>query len=89
LTFITANSRCPARRDARSCCFIEGDSEAVYADGGILGRDHYRDCYSVWMTGGAVKPGYVHGASDDLGCKVAHDMVHIHAPQATILHLLA
>ena len=58
----------------------------VCADGGILGRDHYRDCYSVWMAGGAVKPGYMHGASDDLGCKVAHDMVHIHDPQATILH---
>jgi uncharacterized protein (DUF1501 family) len=54
----------------------------------ILGRDHYPDCYSIWMAGGGVKAGYVHGASDDLGFKVASDMVHIHDLQATILHLL-
>jgi ssRNA-specific RNase YbeY (16S rRNA maturation enzyme) len=30
----------------------------------------------------------VHGASDDLGFKVARDAVHIHDLQATILHLL-
>jgi hypothetical protein len=41
------------------------------------------------MAGGGVKPGYVHGTSHDLGRKVAHDMVHIHDLQATILHLLA
>jgi hypothetical protein len=40
------------------------------------------------MAGAGVKPGHVHGASDDLGFKVAHDMVHIHDLQATILHLL-
>jgi len=64
--------------------FQEGRTSAS----GILGRDHYPDCYSVWMAGGGVKPGYVHGASDDLGFKVASDMVHIHDLQATILHLL-
>ena len=62
--------------------------EGRTATGSILGRDHYPDCYSVWMAGGGVKPGYVHGASDDLGFKVASDMVHIHDLQATILHLL-
>jgi hypothetical protein len=62
--------------------------EGRTAAGSILGRDHYPDCYSIWMAGGGVKPGYVHGASDDLGFKVASDMVHIHDLQATILHLL-
>jgi hypothetical protein len=62
--------------------------EGRTAAGSILGRDHYPDCYSVWMAGGGVKPGYVHGSSDDLGFKVASDMVHIHDLQATILHLL-
>jgi uncharacterized protein (DUF1501 family) len=62
--------------------------EGRTAKGDILGRDHYPDCYSVWMAGGGVKPGFVHGASDELGFKVAHDMVHIHDLQATILHLL-
>jgi hypothetical protein len=40
------------------------------------------------MAGGGVKPGYVHGASDALGFKVARDPVHVHDLQATILHLL-
>jgi hypothetical protein len=40
------------------------------------------------MAGGGVKAGHVHGASDDLGFKIASDKVHIHDLQATILHLL-
>jgi hypothetical protein len=64
--------------------FQEGRTSAS----GILGRDHYPDCYSVWMAGGGVKAGHVHGASDDLGFKIASDKVHIHDLQATILHLL-
>ena len=62
--------------------------EGRTAASGILGRDHYPDCYSIWMAGGGVKAGHVHGASDDLGFKIASDMVHIHDLQATILHLL-
>jgi hypothetical protein len=62
--------------------------EGRTAAGAILGRDHYPDCYSIWMAGGGVKPGYVHGDSDDLGFRVARDKVHVHDLQATILHLL-
>ena len=40
------------------------------------------------MAGGGVKPGHIHGASDDLGFQVASDKVHIHDLQATLLHLL-
>ena len=58
--------------------------EGRTAMGDILGRDHYVDCYSVWMAGAGVKPGYVHGASDDLGFKVAHDMVRGHVVQALL-----
>lgn len=53
-----------------------------------LGRDHYPDCYSLFMAGGGVKGGYTHGETDDLGFAVAKDKVHIHDLQATILHLL-
>jgi uncharacterized protein (DUF1501 family) len=62
--------------------------EGRTSGGGVLGRDHYPDCYSVWMAGGGVKPGYVYGESDDLGFKAVRDQVHIHDLQATILHLL-
>jgi hypothetical protein len=62
--------------------------EGRTAGGDILGRDHFPDCYSMWLAGGGVKGGYTHGASDELGFRVAEDKVHIHDLQATILHLL-
>jgi hypothetical protein len=54
----------------------------------LLGRDHYPDCFSMWLAGAGVKHGYTHGESDELGFSVARDKVHIHDLQATILHLL-
>ena len=62
--------------------------EGRTAKGDILGRDHYPDCYSIWMAGGGVKGGFSYGESDDLGFKAARDQVHIHDLQATIMHLL-
>ncbi len=53
-----------------------------------LGRDHFPDVYTMMLAGGGVKSGYTHGASDELGFRVAKDKVHIHDLQATILHLL-
>jgi hypothetical protein len=62
--------------------------EGRTANSEVLGRDHYPDCYSMWLAGGGVKGGYTHGESDELGFSVARDKVHIHDLQATILHLL-
>lgn len=53
-----------------------------------LGRDHFPDCYSMWMAGGGVKGGVMHGESDELGFSIARDKVHVHDLQATIMHLL-
>jgi hypothetical protein len=52
------------------------------------GRDHHGRVFSLWMAGGGVKRGYVHGSSDDYGFNVAEGGVHVHDLQATILHLL-
>jgi len=54
----------------------------------FLGRDHHPHCFTIWMTGGGVKRGYVHGETDDFGCRVVKNPVHVHDLQATILHLL-
>lgn len=54
----------------------------------ILGRDHYPDCYTMFMAGGGVRAGYSHGATDELGFGIANDPVHVHDFQATLLHLL-
>ena len=62
--------------------------EGRTARGKVLGRDHYPDCYSLFMAGAGLKPGLSYGASDELGFKVAEDQVHVHDLQATIMHLL-
>ncbi len=63
----------------------------VYGQGGLLddyGRDHHGRCFSVWMAGGGIKPGVVHGETDDYGYNIVKDPVHIHDMNATILHCL-
>ncbi len=52
------------------------------------GRDHHPSAFSMWMAGGGMKGGYVHGETDELCLSVARDPVHVHDLQATILHLL-
>src|SRR5258708_1221203 len=54
----------------------------------ILGRDHYPDCFSMFLAGAGVKAGMVYGETDELGFSVTKDKVHVHDLQATILHLL-
>jgi hypothetical protein len=54
----------------------------------VLGRDHFPDCFTMWMAGGGVKGGMTYGSSDELGFKPAENKTHLHDLQATILHLL-
>jgi hypothetical protein len=56
--------------------------------GGNDGRDHHNRCFSVWLAGGGLKKGHVHGVTDDFGFNVATDPVHVHDLNATLLHLL-
>jgi hypothetical protein len=52
------------------------------------GRDHNPYGYSMWMAGGGVKPGFVYGATDEIGYHAVEDRMHIHDFHATVLHLL-
>jgi uncharacterized protein (DUF1501 family) len=52
------------------------------------GRDHHPRCFSMWMAGGGVKPGTIHGETCEFGYNVVKDGVHVHDFQATLLHLL-
>jgi uncharacterized protein (DUF1501 family) len=54
----------------------------------VMGRDHNHWGFSVWLAGGGVKGGIVHGATDDFGYKAVENVVHVHDLHATILHLL-
>ncbi len=53
-----------------------------------MGRDHHIDAYTMWMAGGGLKKGFIHGETDDIGYSVTKDEVHVHDFQATVLHLL-
>jgi uncharacterized protein (DUF1501 family) len=52
------------------------------------GRDHNHWGFTVWMAGGGVKGGHVHGATDDFGFRAVEKPVHVHDLHATMLHLL-
>jgi hypothetical protein len=52
------------------------------------GREHHAEVFASWMAGGGVRGGFSYGESDEHGCSVAADEVHIHDFHATILHLL-
>ena len=63
----------------------------VYGQGGVkadYGRDHHGRCYAMWMAGGGIRGGHVHGETDDYGYNIVRDPVHIHDLNATILHCL-
>jgi uncharacterized protein (DUF1501 family) len=63
----------------------------VYGQGGlqdVYGRDHHGRCYSVWMAGGGIRPGVVHGETDDYGYNIVRDPVHVHDLNATLLQCL-
>ena len=52
------------------------------------GREHHNWAFSSWLAGAGVKPGIVHGATDEYGMKPIEDPVHVHDFHATILHLM-
>ncbi len=53
-----------------------------------FGRDHHPRCFTKWMAGGGVRPGYTHGVTDEYGYSIVQDPVHVHDFHATMLHLL-
>jgi hypothetical protein len=55
---------------------------------GSDGRDHNPFGFSIWLAGGGIKGGTIHGATDDYGYKVVAGKVEIHDLHATMLHLL-
>jgi uncharacterized protein (DUF1501 family) len=63
----------------------------VYSQGTLspdnYGRDHHPRCFTKWMAGAGVKPGFSYGETDDFGYNVVKDPVSVHDLQATMLHL--
>jgi hypothetical protein len=55
---------------------------------GNSGREHHPFGFTMWLAGGGVKGGIVHGATDDFGWHAVKDKVHVHDLHATVLHLM-
>jgi hypothetical protein len=55
---------------------------------GADGRDHHIFGFSVWMAGGGIKGGMVHGKTDEIGFHAVEDRHYVTDIHATILHQL-
>ena len=96
--------RCAARRSARSPAsshdlkargLLEdtlvlwgGEFGRTPTAEGTNGREHHPFGFTMWMAGGGVKRGHVHGATDEFGWHAVQDKVHVHDLHATILHMM-
>ena len=64
----------------------------VYCQGKLsetnYGRDHHPRCFTMWMAGGGVKPGFTYGQTDDYCYNVVENPVHVYDLQATALHCM-
>ncbi len=55
---------------------------------GGVGRDHHIKGFSMWLSGGGIKPGSSYGETDELGYHAVKDVVHVRDLHATMLHML-
>jgi hypothetical protein len=64
----------------------------VYSQGTLTqdnyGRDHHPRNFCMWMAGGGIKPGVIHGETDDFSYSAIQDPVHVNDLNATILHCM-
>ena len=64
----------------------------VYSQGDVnspnFGRDHHPRNFCMFLAGGGMKPGVVHGETDDFSYNIVKDPVHVHDLNATILNRL-
>jgi hypothetical protein len=64
----------------------------VYSQGKLTqdnyGRDHHPRNFCMWMAGGGIKPGIIHGETDDFSYSAIQDPVHVNDLNATILHCM-
>jgi hypothetical protein len=63
----------------------------IYSQGKLTdkdyGRDHHPKCFSLWLAGGGIKGGVVHGETDEFSYNIVRDPVHVRDLQATLLQV--
>ena len=64
----------------------------IYSQGALTkdnhGRAHHGRCVTMWMAGGGIRKGHVHGETDDVCYNIVRDPVHINDLNATVLQCL-
>ena len=64
----------------------------VYSQGTLTstnyGRDHHPRNFCMWMAGGGIRGGIVHGATDDFSYNIVDNPCHVNDLNATVLHCL-
>ncbi len=55
---------------------------------GSRGRDHNATGFSMWFAGGGIRPGTIHGATDEIGLHAVEGRAHVNDLHATLLHLM-
>jgi hypothetical protein len=64
----------------------------VYCQGRLTaddyGRDHHPRCFTIWLAGGGIKPGFTLGTTDEFSYNIVDQPVNVHDLHATILHQL-
>ena len=64
----------------------------IYSQGKLTattyGRDHHPRCFSLWLAGGGIKGGIVHGETDEFSYNIIKDPVHVRDLQATLMNQL-
>ena len=64
----------------------------IYSQGELTannyGRDHHPRCFTIWLAGGGVRAGLIHGETDDFSYNIVRDPVEVYDLNATIFHLL-
>jgi hypothetical protein len=55
---------------------------------GSDGRDHHPYGFSIWLAGGGIKGGVVHGATDELGFHAVEERHYVTDLHATVMHQL-
>tara|TARA_Y100000758_G_scaffold173449_1_gene123295 strand:+ start:7011 stop:8408 length:1398 start_codon:yes stop_codon:yes gene_type:complete len=65
-----------------------GRTPVIQGGGVNWGRDHHPHGFSMWMAGGGIRPGTVHGETDEFGFHATRNRVDVHDLHATILHTL-
>jgi len=74
------------------CCTEFGRTPGLEIREGVsltaTGRDHHPHAFTVWMAGAGIKPGTVHGATDELGFHAVEHPHYVTDIHATVLKLM-